>query len=89
VKRVRLRVVDLDLLNNLASAHAATHRQIAEEAGLSSHTSVGRLMRGESRAIDPTPAARIANFFGVPVRDLFVPVVPSNSGHLARTEVPS
>jgi transcriptional regulator with XRE-family HTH domain len=80
VNKPRIKVRDLELLNDLAAAHGVTHRDIARAAGWSSHTYVGRLLRGESTAIEPTPAARIARFFGVPVRDLFMPKPTQISG---------
>jgi len=75
-----MEVRDLALLQTLATAHRSTHRDIAKAAGYSSHSYVGRLMRGQVKAVEPTPAARIAHYFGVELGALFVPTVTGIPG---------
>lgn len=47
-------------------------RELARVAGYRSHTYMQRILRGEAKTLDPEPALRIAQFFGVGVDDLFL-----------------
>jgi transcriptional regulator with XRE-family HTH domain len=84
--RSHLEVGDLELLQNLTKAHRLTHRGLAQVAGYASHTYAGRLLRGEVKAVEPTPAARIARHFGVDLDLLFVPKAAGNSDRSGQPE---
>lgn len=64
-----------------------SQRDVAEAAGWSSHSYVGRLLRGEVDTLDTDPALRIARFFGVGVDDLFVVRVSSRTGDSSQSKV--
>jgi transcriptional regulator with XRE-family HTH domain len=57
-----------------------SQRDVARAAGWSSHSYLGRLLRGEVETLEPEPALRIARYFGVGVDDLFVVRVSSSTG---------
>lgn len=56
-----------------------SQRDVARAAGWSSHSYLGRLLRGEVDTLDTDPALRIARFFGVGVDDLFVVRISSST----------
>lgn len=62
---------DPTLLASLMEAQGKSARYIARTAGYKSHTYVQRLLRGEAKNLEPTPAARIAHDLGVPFNLLF------------------
>lgn len=62
---------DPTLLASLMEEQQKSARYIAKAAGYKSHTYVQRLLRGEAKNLDPTPAARIAHDLGVPFNLLF------------------
>lgn len=68
-------------LATLMVIHNASQRNVAEAANWSSHSYVGRLLRGEAKTLDNDAAVRIAHFFGVAVNDLFVSRSSSESRH--------
>lgn len=76
-----MEVDDLKLLQTLVKSHGLTHRDLAAAAGYKSHAYIGRLLRGEVKTLEPTPAARIAHYFDVDLADLFVPRSTKVSGH--------
>ena len=49
-----------------------TQRELAAALGYRSHTSAGRLMRGQARYLDLDTAAKLAGLLGVTVYDLVV-----------------
>lgn len=57
-----------------------SQRDVARAAGWSSHSYLGRLLRGDVDTLETDPAVRIANFFGVGVDDLFLVRVSSSVG---------
>lgn len=63
---------DLKLLKALMRSHGLTQRDLANVAGYKSHAYVGKLLRGQVKTLEPTPAARIAHFFDIDQDDLFV-----------------
>ena len=77
---VWMQVRDHRKLARLALIQDASHRQIAEAVGWSSHSYVGRILRGEVRTIDPIAAVRMCHFFGVAVDDFFVSRSSKNPG---------
>ena len=75
ILRDRKKLATLMVINNL------TQRALAKDIGWSSHSYLGRLLRGQVKTLEPGPALRIANRLGVGVDDLFLPGVSSISGH--------
>lgn len=71
----RKRLAKLMVLNDMAQ------RDLAQVAGYKSHTYMGKLLRGEKNTLTPEAALRIAHHFKVPVDDLFLTRVASNTGH--------
>lgn len=67
-----MELIDRKRLAKLMVIQGASQRDVARAAGWRSHSYLGRLLRGEERTLEVEPAARIANFFGVGVDDLFV-----------------
>jgi transcriptional regulator with XRE-family HTH domain len=62
---------DRKVLAKLMVLDGVTQRELAAAAGWTSHSYLGRLLRGEARGIEPEPARRIAERLGVRVADLF------------------
>jgi transcriptional regulator with XRE-family HTH domain len=62
---------DRKVLAKLMVLDGVTQRELAAAAGWTTHSYLGRLLRGEARKIRPEPARRIANRLGVSVSDLF------------------
>ena len=75
-----MKVMDLKKLKKLIVIQELTHREIAEAAGWSSHTYVGRLLRGEVDTLKAEPAVAIAKLLGCPVDDIFLTRIDSNVG---------
>ena len=61
-------------------------RELAEAAWGegASHSYLGRILRGQIKSIQPDPAARIAEYLGVGMDDLFVPRLSSNTGQITK-----
>lgn len=57
-----------------------THRQLADALGWKSHSYIGRLVRGQIKTLDPDAALKIAKILEVPVDELFIIKVSSESG---------
>ncbi len=70
-------VRDRKKLATLMVIRDVSHRTLADAAGYSSHSYISRILRGEVKSLKTEPAARIAQFFGVPVEDLFLPRLAS------------
>lgn len=64
-----------------------SRRELARAAGWSSHSYMNRLLNGEASTLEPAPAVHIATYLGVPVDDLFVPRVTTNTGRSDRREL--
>lgn len=71
-------------LAKLMVIQGASQRQVATAAGWSSHSYLGKLLRGTATTLEPEPAIRIANFFGVGVDDLFLARVSSGTSQSGR-----
>jgi transcriptional regulator with XRE-family HTH domain len=61
-----------------------SQRQVAAAAGWSSHSYLGRLIRGEVKTLEPEAAIRIARYLGVGTDDLFVAHVSTEGSRSAR-----
>lgn len=57
-----------------------SQRDVAAAAGWTSHSYLGRLLRGEVDTLEAEPALRISRYFGVGVDDLFVVRISSSTG---------
>jgi transcriptional regulator with XRE-family HTH domain len=62
----------LDVLLALMESAGISQRQLASVAGYKSHAYMGRLLRGEVKSLEAEPAARIAHYFKVDIKVLFV-----------------
>ena len=58
-----------------------SQRWLAKEAGWSSHSYLGRILRGDANTLEPEAAVRIAHALGVGTDDLFVARSSSDSRH--------
>lgn len=72
---------DRKKLAKLMIIQEVSQRELARAAGWSAHSYVRRLLSGKATTLKPEPALRIANALGVPVDDLFLTKMDSNSGH--------
>jgi transcriptional regulator with XRE-family HTH domain len=76
-----MQVRDRKKIARLMVIQDATQVDVAGAAGWNSHSIVGRILRGEVTTVTPERAIRIANFFQVPVDDLFVTRVSTQTSH--------
>lgn len=67
-----MQLKSLKRLKTLMEIHELSARDLAEVAGYKSHTSVVRVLRGQSKNFGNDQALRLAAYFKVPVDDLFV-----------------
>lgn len=74
---------DRKLLARLMAVEGLSQRDLATTVGWASHSYVGRLLRGQARAVNAEPAAAIAAALGVPVDTLF-----ASAATPARSPVP-
>jgi transcriptional regulator with XRE-family HTH domain len=61
------------MLAKLMILEGLSQRELASAAGWSSHSYLGRLLRGEAVGVAEEPARLIAERLGVRVSDLFAP----------------
>ena len=66
-----MRLTHLRRLRKLMVIQGVSQRQLAEAVGWRSHTSLGRVLRGQTDDVPDTIAANIANYLDVPVESLF------------------
>jgi transcriptional regulator with XRE-family HTH domain len=74
----------LEVLLALMESAGVSQRQLAAVAGYKSHAYMGRLLRGEVKTLDPEPAVRIAHFFKVDLKVLFVSRSSSDPVHVGQ-----
>lgn len=72
---------DRHLLIYLMNHEGISQRQLCREIGWQAHSYMSRLVRGDRKTLDPEPALRIAEFFGVDPSRLFVTKVSRKNGH--------
>jgi transcriptional regulator with XRE-family HTH domain len=77
-----MQLKDRRKLARLMVIQEVSHRQLATAAGWKSHSYLGRLLRGDVKTLDTDAAVRIAHHLGVPVDDLFLTRVTTNTGHI-------
>lgn len=80
IGEVYMELRDRKKLARLMVIQEETHRSLSFAAGWKSHSYLGRLLRGEVKTLDTDAALRIAHRLRVPVDDLFVIRVDSNTG---------
>lgn len=71
-KEVWMRLLDRKRLARLMAIQGVSQRELARAAGWSSHSYLGRLLRGEVATLETEPAVRIARALSVGVDDLFM-----------------
>ena len=74
-------VRDYKKLAKLMVIQDVTDRDVAAAAGWKAHSYVSRIRRGEVKTLRAEPALRIAQFFGVPLEDLFLTRLDSSNVH--------
>lgn len=83
---VYMEIRDRKKLARLMIVQDETQRSLSAAAGWRSHSYLGRLLRGEVKTLDTEAALRIAHKLRVPVDDLFVIRVDSNSGPIGQKQ---
>ena len=73
-------------LAKLMLIQGASQMDVARAAGWNSHTSVGRLVRGEWTNVTDDVAQKISAHLDVSVTDLFVPAVSTPTGRNAQSD---
>ena len=81
-----MKVLDPKKIVKLMVIQEVTQRELAEAAWGegASHSYLGRILRGQIKSIQPDPAARIAEYLGVGMDDLFVARLSSSTGQSAK-----
>lgn len=79
-----MKVSNLKLLKKLMAIQEVSARQLAEAVGYQSHSYITRILRGEITTVTPDRAARIAEFFGVGMDDLFVARLSTDAGQTGK-----
>lgn len=74
-----MRVTNLKLLKKLMVIQGVSARQLAEVCGYKSHAYITRILRGEITTVTPERAARIARHLEVPIDELFMPRLSSDT----------
>lgn len=67
-----MQVKDRKKIARLMVIQEATQEDVQRAAGWKSHSIVGRILRGEVTTVTPERAVAIADFFQVPLDDLFI-----------------
>lgn len=73
-------------LQRLMIVQDVSQRDLAAAVGWKSHSYLGRLLRGEAKNLDTTPALLMAHHLKVGVEDLFLTRVSDQTEHLARPQ---
>lgn len=81
-----MKVLDPKKIVTLMVIRGINQRDLAAIAGWSSHSYLGRILRGEIKSIQPDPALRIAEYFKVPLNDLFVTRLSSDTAHSSKRQ---
>lgn len=80
---------DARKLAKLMVIQDVTQRELAHAAGWRAHSYLQRLLKGEAKNVEPEPAARIANYLGVGVDDLFLVKVDTSNGRVGHSNATS
>lgn len=79
-----MKLLDRHKLATLMVIRNVSNRQLAKIAGWKAHSYVARLLDGSATTLKTDPALRIAEYFGVPVNDLFVTRLSTDTAHTAK-----
>lgn len=90
-----MELIDPKKLRKLMVIQDVSQRELALAAGWTTHSYLGRLLRGEAKTLNTDPALRIAHYLGVPSDDLFLtqmsidpkPVVQRNVNRRSRQPI--
>ena len=77
-------LTDRKKLARLMTIQEISQRDLASAAGWSSHSYLGRLLRGEVNTLDTDAAVRIAHALGVGTDDLFMSRSSSGSRQIGK-----
>ena len=78
-----MELIDRKKLARLMVVQGVGQRELARAAGWKSHSSRGRLLKGQVKTLEADPALRIAHYLQVGVEDLFLTRVDEQSGRAA------
>lgn len=78
-----MRIIDRKKIARLMVIQDVSARRLAEVAGWRSHTYLRRILSGEVNTVTPERAARIAEYLGVGMDDLFVARTSTPTGRSA------
>lgn len=84
-REVWMQLIDRKRLAKLMAIQEVSQRNVAAAAGWTSHSYLGRLLRGEVSTLEPEAAVRIAHFLGVGTDDLFMARSSSDSRQSAKS----
>lgn len=73
-----MELIDPKKLRKLMVIQDVSQRELALAAGWTTHSYLGRLLRGEAKTLNTDPALRIAHYLGVPSDDLFLTQMSTN-----------
>jgi transcriptional regulator with XRE-family HTH domain len=78
-----MKVLDPKKIKRLMVIQSVTYRELAAAVygEKATHSYIGRILRGEVTNIKPEHAARIAEYLGVGVDDLFVARLSTDAAH--------
>ena len=81
-----MKVLDPKKIVKLMVIQEVTQRELAEAVWgpKASHSYLGRILRGQIKSVKPDRAARIAEYLGVGMDDLFVPRLSTDAAHTAK-----
>ena len=82
-----MELIDPKKLRKLMVIQDVSQRELALAAGWSTHSYLGRLLRGEVETLNTDPALRMAHYLGVPSDDLFLTKVSTVSGRAVHANV--
>ena len=83
---IYMKVLDPKKIQRLMVIQSVTYRELAEAVWGegSTHSYLGRILRGEVKSIKPDRALRIAEYLGVGVDDLFVARLTSDTAQTGK-----
>lgn len=81
-----MKVLDPKKIVKLMVIQEVTQRQLAAAAWGegSTHSYLGRILRGDIKSVQTEPAIRIAEYLGVGVDDLFVPRLSTDTAQTVK-----
>lgn len=82
-----MELIDPKKLRKLMVIQDVSQRELAQAAGYTSHSYLGRILRGEVKTLRTDPALRIAHHLGVGVDDLFLSRVSTETKPCAQRNV--